>query len=101
MMRERCEVAGNCDERFAGWIEGSTVVPPHTRTLGMKSGGESGRSTAEPSIGFVTRTLFGMSGRMVSVLDSTSYMIKWLFATMNTFPSGRAKTLPEEIVSAL
>ena len=71
-MWEHCEVAGNCDERLAGWIAGSTAVPRHTRTSGMKSGGESGRRIAEPSIGFVTRTLFGMSGRMVSVLASTS-----------------------------
>ena len=46
-MREHCEEAGICDERFSGWMRSSMAVPPHTRTSGMKSGGERGRRKRE------------------------------------------------------
>lgn len=71
VMREHWVVAGVCEESRRGSI-GSVAVPPQTSTSGMKSGGESGRRMAEPSMGFVTRTLFGRSGRIRSVFASMS-----------------------------
>ncbi len=41
-------------------------------TSGVKSRGERGRRAAVPSMGFVTRILLGIGGRIVSVLTLTS-----------------------------
>ena len=67
LMREHWVIARNYDERMSSSIAASTSMPPYMRASGMKSGGKRGGGSAEPSIGFVTQTLFGMSGRIVPV----------------------------------
>ena len=52
-------------------------------------------------MGLVTRTPFGMSGKIVSVFFSMSYMMDWLFATMNTRPSGKAKARGKRLAGRL
>lgn len=77
LMREHWEEAGV-------WEERRPCLFGFHRRQGLRGRRREGGEWQNHRM--VTQTLLGMSGRMISVPVSMSYIIDWLFATMKKYP---------------